>query len=124
VNANTKIEIIFKCHPEIPFEIFASNRRDSLGLCFNFSAVDFARLESYISMTSPLESEFSSVPQKDSAEKAGWLRVGTVAMGSALVGGLLAAWWYRKTLSKLREAAENPQNPYFGIPAEDPADEA
>jgi hypothetical protein len=72
-------------------------------------------------MTSPLESEGSSEQQND---PAGWLKVGAVAAGSVLAGGLLAAWWYRKTLSKLREAEENPTNPYFGIPAEDPADEA
>lgn len=75
-------------------------------------------------MTSPLESEVSSEPHEGPAEQAGWLKVGAVAAGSVLAGGLLAAWWYRKTLSKLREAEENPTNPYFGIPAEDPPDEA
>jgi hypothetical protein len=33
-----------------------------------------------------------------------WLRVGTVAVGSAVLGGLAAAWFYRKTISRLREA--------------------
>jgi hypothetical protein len=75
-------------------------------------------------MTNPLESESSSESGKDSAEPAGWLKVGAVAAGSALVGGLLAAWWYRKTLSKLREAEEDGKNPHFGIPREDPTDEA
>jgi len=50
--------------------------------------------------------------------------VGAVAAGSALAGGLLAAWWYRKTLSKLRQAEEDAKNPHFGIPADDPPDEA
>jgi membrane associated rhomboid family serine protease len=75
-------------------------------------------------MTNPLESAISSAPEKETGEQAGWLKVGAVAAGSALIGGLLAAWWYRKTLSKLRQAEEDDQNPHFGIPAEDPADEA
>jgi hypothetical protein len=47
-----------------------------------------------------------------------------VAAASALAGGLVAAWWYRKTLSRLREADENVHNPHFGIPEGDPHDEA
>lgn len=35
---------------------------------------------------------------------AGWLKVGTIAAASAVLGGLAAAWFYRKTLSQLREA--------------------
>jgi hypothetical protein len=50
--------------------------------------------------------------------------MGAVAAGSLLAGGLLAAWWYRNTLKKLREAEENGQNPHFGIPGDEPADEA
>jgi hypothetical protein len=34
----------------------------------------------------------------------GWLKVGSIAAASALAGGLAAAWFYRKTLSRLREA--------------------
>ncbi len=34
----------------------------------------------------------------------GWLKMGTVAAASAVLGGLAAAWFYRKTLSRLREA--------------------
>jgi hypothetical protein len=47
-----------------------------------------------------------------------------VAVASALAGGLLAAWWYRKTLKRLRQAEEDAQNPHFGIPEYDPAEEA
>jgi len=50
--------------------------------------------------------------------------MGAVAMGSALAGGLLAAWWYRKTLNQLRQADEEGENPQFGIQEEEPADEA
>ena len=34
----------------------------------------------------------------------GWLKVGAIAAASATLGGLAAAWFYRKTLSQLREA--------------------
>jgi hypothetical protein len=54
----------------------------------------------------------------------GWLKVGAVAAGSALAGGLLAAWWYRKTLHQLRQAEEDPKNPHFGIQEDESADEA
>jgi hypothetical protein len=33
-----------------------------------------------------------------------WLRVGVVAAGSAVLGGMAAAWFFRKTISRLREA--------------------
>jgi hypothetical protein len=75
-------------------------------------------------MTNRLESSNSSEPEAESRESAGWFRVGAVAAGSALAGGLLAAWWYRKTLKKLREAEEDAQNPHFGIPEDDTPDEA
>ena len=34
----------------------------------------------------------------------GWLKVGAVAAASAVLGGMAAAWFYRKTLAQLREA--------------------
>ena len=42
-------------------------------------------------------------PESGSAAN-GWLKVGSIAAASALLGGLAAAWFYRKTLSRLREA--------------------
>jgi hypothetical protein len=71
-----------------------------------------------IKMTNSLESSEPSAHDTEPAQSAGWLKVGVVAAGSALAGGLLAAWWYRRTLNKLRLAEENPQNPEFGIPPE------
>jgi hypothetical protein len=38
-----------------------------------------------------------------------------VAAASALAGGLAAAWWYRKTLAKLRESGDYAENPNFRI---------
>jgi hypothetical protein len=41
----------------------------------------------------------------------GWIKVGAIAAASAVLGGLAAAWFYRKTLSQLREAGdENPDS--------------
>lgn len=37
----------------------------------------------------------------------GWLKVGAIAAASAVLGGLAAAWFYRKTLSRLREASDD-----------------
>jgi hypothetical protein len=45
------------------------------------------------------------------APPRGWMKVGAVAAASALVGGLAAAWFYRKTLADLRRAESNGSNP-------------
>ena len=63
-------------------------------------------------MASDLKSSISDAgpraPQADRgvAPSPGWLKVGAVAAASAVLGGLAAAWFYRKTLSQLREAEE------------------
>jgi hypothetical protein len=75
-------------------------------------------------MTNYLESSSSLEPETESTPPAGWLKMGAVAAGSLLAGGLLAAWWYRSTVKKLNEAEENGQNPHFGISEDYPADEA
>jgi hypothetical protein len=41
--------------------------------------------------------------------------MGLLAAASALAGGLAAAWWYRKTLSRLQEAEDGVADPQFGI---------
>jgi len=51
------------------------------------------------------------------------LKLGVVAVASALLGGIAAAWWYRKTVQKLHETGENGNNPHFGINPDHPADE-
>lgn len=75
-------------------------------------------------MTNSLESSGSPDLEKKSGKPDGWLKVGAVAAASALAGGLLAAWWYRNTLNKLRLAEREADNPHFGILDDDPADEA
>ncbi len=44
-----------------------------------------------------------------------WMKVSALAAGSAFVGGLAAAWFYRKTLATLREAAADAPDSNFGI---------
>lgn len=43
-------------------------------------------------------------PLKQPGNNRGWVRVGAIAAASAVLGGLAGAWFYRKTLSQLREA--------------------
>jgi hypothetical protein len=74
-------------------------------------------------MTNSSESDTSSTPEAPAPQPSGWLKLGAVAAASALAGGIAAAWWYRKTLTKLRQTDENLQNPHFGIPPDDSADE-
>ena len=64
--------------------------------------------------------DINSTPVERSS---GWLRLGTVAAASALAGGLAAAWWYRKTLTKLRESGESSENTQFGILDDPPSDQ-
>jgi hypothetical protein len=44
-----------------------------------------------------------------------WIKVGAIAAASALAGGIAAAWFYRKTIEKLREAGSEGENPESGI---------
>lgn len=55
-------------------------------------SVSFARANQVV----PVDSQ--------SAVASDWLKVGVVAVASAVLGGLAAAWFYRNTLSRFREA--------------------
>ena len=44
-----------------------------------------------------------------------WMKVGAIAVVSALSAGLAAAWWYRHAVKKLRAAEESGNNTEFGI---------
>jgi membrane associated rhomboid family serine protease len=65
-----------------------------------------------------LESGISKEPAATGGSRPAWIRVGAIAAASALAGGLAAAWFYRNTLNKLRQAESNPDNSDFGIPKE------
>ncbi len=45
--------------------------------------------------------------------------MGVIAAASALAGGLAAAWFYKKTLTQLRQAANDEHNPEFTSSAQD-----
>jgi len=74
-------------------------------------------------MTTSLESSTSSTEKSAPAPPPRWIRIGLVAGASAVLGGMAAAWWYRKTLIRLRQAEETGQNPQFGITDEDSAED-
>ena len=65
-------------------------------------------------MENASDSEGYSKDTEAEKQRYGWLKVGVVAAGSALAGGLAAAWWYRKTLKTLRQTEEVGRNPHFG----------
>jgi hypothetical protein len=70
-----------------------------------------------------LESYTSSTQAAAPAQPSAWLKLGVVAAASALAGGVAAAWWYRKTLTKLRQAEENSHNLDFRTPPDDSTDD-
>ncbi len=75
-------------------------------------------------MKSNLESESSQQSNDGSAKPADWLKMAAVAAASAAMTGLAAAWFYRKTLARMREAAEEAPRSGFSQPAEtDDSDE-
>ena len=75
-------------------------------------------------MVDDFKSYVYAPPAADAAVSSSWLKLGVLTAASALAGGLAAAWWYRKTLARLRETGETDQNPHFGIRVGDPSDES
>jgi len=73
-------------------------------------------------MTSSLESKESPAINAAEAPARSWPKLAVVAAASVLAGGLAAAWWYRKTLTRLRQAEEKPSNPNFGISDDEAAE--
>ena len=80
-------------------------------------------------MTKDVESEISkdadlnSHTPKETPAPNGWLKMGSVAAASALLGGLAAAWFYRKTLSRLREAENEIPDELSGTTEDGKADD-
>jgi hypothetical protein len=116
VDANTKIEILFGGIKSIHFSAGASKVQANLPGAGPGSP-ESARMES---KKSSLESSTSSPSQPRRPERPGWLKLGVVTAASALAGGVAAAWWYRKTLEKLRQSPEIDENPDFRILDGDP----
>ena len=69
-------------------------------------------------ITTALESSTSSARTAEEPSNSGWLKVGAVAAVSALAGGLAAAWYYRKTLARLRQTDGATPDIDFRIPPE------
>jgi hypothetical protein len=65
--------------------------------------------------TKPLVSDLSNNLKKARTQLPAWMKVGAVATASALAGGLAAVWFYRKTLTHLRNAESGPENSNFRI---------
>jgi hypothetical protein len=64
---------------------------------------------------SHLESARSKRPTDSDGSFPAWIKVGAIAAASALAGGLAAAWFYRNTLNKLRQADSDSNNSDFWI---------
>jgi hypothetical protein len=83
---------------------------------------EVARIESLKAMTSDFDSSTSAAAQPRRAGASGWLKVGIIAGASELAGGIAGAWWYRKTLIKLREDENPTAHPEFRNRDDAPAD--
>ena len=71
---------------------------------FFIDAVTGSRMTSYVKSSSLEDFVGAPVAGKRGVPPNGWLKVGAIAAASVLLGGMAAAWFYRKTLSQLREA--------------------
>ncbi len=62
---------------------------------------------------SPTESEHPDISADTRGAIPSWIKVSAITVASALAGGMAAAWFYRKTLSRLRKAESEPQTSTF-----------
>lgn len=76
-----------------------------------FGCLNQLRIENWWGwMTNDVKSsglEPGNVPIASDGRSNGWLKVGAIAVASAALGGLAAAWFYRKTLSQLQAAGND-----------------
>lgn len=64
-------------------------------------------------MASDLESVPSTEETPAKPAPGDWVRMGVVAAASALAAGFAVNWFYRKTLTRLRQAEPGTENPDF-----------
>jgi hypothetical protein len=69
--------------------------------------------------SSPEVCSTSTQPEAARSHSRPWIRMGVLAAASALAGGLAAAWYYRNTLNRLREAELEDSGPKSEIPDSD-----
>lgn len=72
----------------------------------------------------PLSQLESSDYKGNSRRGSGLLKPWLIAAASAAVAGVAAAWWYRKTLTRLRETEEAASDSYFGISGDEPGEDS
>ena len=69
----------------------------------------------HLTTTTVDQSTASADPSVFQPHRSRWFKVTAVAAVSAFTGGLAAAWYYRKTLSRLQEAEPEARNSNFGM---------
>lgn len=87
------------------------------------SMLGYASTKADTLMKDSLESTDSTVENPTEGQPPGWLKLGIVAAASALAGGVAAAWWYKKTLTKLRQAEIGVPDSEFRASEEDSSEE-
>jgi hypothetical protein len=103
-NANTKIEIFCGI-------LFCDRKRHGASKD-STPASDMSDLPH--NESSSVLSDASAKTSRVRAPLPAWIKVTAFAAGSALAGGLAAAWIYRKTLANLQNAVETPETSNFG----------
>ena len=61
-----------------------------------------------------INSSISEESDKVAKRVPAWLKVSAIAAASGLAGGLAAAWFYRKALTRLQNAGSEPADSNFG----------
>ena len=81
-------------------------------------AAEISAVREGVSMDTKTETVEMPIESKESEEcapqRSARIHWGVIAAASVLAGGLVATWWYRKTLRRLHETDTSQQNPDFG----------
>ena len=76
-----------------------------------------------LTVENPADSTTSPETSSPADPLPAWLKLSVIAAASALAGGLAAAWFYRKTVSKLQNAEPHAHNTDFGMSPGEPHDD-